>query len=519
MSFIEGDDLTSNWVAPRVENPVPEFLFRVFLCLQDYAGFKHIVRFGTTYRKGKRVPRTEKEQGKIEESLVRGREEVTMISMKGYLEDAVDMARLRRTVDADECINLHGMVHNIRDMGRFSFVELRLREGVIQCICDHDTKISDGQPLQDEMSIRCTGTVSKDSRAPNGFEVHINEITVLARPEKPRPVALGKKRNKLSLETELSLRPVVIRHSDQRYLFKLQEGLCRGFRGFLHGEQFTEIHSPKIVSTGAEGGSNIFKLEYFHRKAYLAQSPQLYKQMMVGVFERVYETGPVFRAEKHSTVRHLNEYTSLDFEMGFIDSFYDVMNMETAMIQHVFDLLVSEYADALEHLDIKLACPAEIPVLRFSEAKERIAERYGFEVKDPNDLEPEEERLIGRLVKEDMNSDFVFITHYPSKKRPFYTMDDPKDPKYSLSFDLLYKGLEITTGGQRIHAYQQQIDKMLRLGMNPEIFASYLQAHACGLPPHGGLGIGLERFLMQMAGKDNIRETSLFPRDLSRLEP
>ena len=442
-----------------------------------------------------------------------------MLSMKGDRESVIDVAELRVKADSDERVNLHGMIHHIRDMGRFSFVELRLCEGVIQCVCDQDTKISDGRPLQDEMSVRCVGTISQDQRASHGFEVHVDEVIVLARPEQPRPVPLGKKKNKLSLETELSLRPVVLRHSDKRYLFKLQEGLCRGFRSFLHSERFTEIHSPKIVSTGAEGGSNIFKLDYFHRKAYLAQSPQLYKQMMVGVFERVFETGPVFRAEKHSTVRHLNEYTSLDFEMGFIESFYDVMNMETAMIQHVISLLKRELADALDHLDIRLDCPVSIPVLRFSEAKEMIAERYSFRVKDPNDLEPEEERLIGRLVKEDLDSDFVFITHYPSKKRPFYTMDDPQDPKYSLSFDLLYKGLEITTGGQRIHAYQQQVDKMSRLGMNPEIFASYLQAHACGLPPHGGLGIGLERFLMQMAGKDNIREASLFPRDLSRLDP
>lgn len=293
----------------------------------------------------------------------------------------------------------------------------------------------------------------------------------------------------------------------------------RGFREFLHGEGFTEIHSPKIVKVGAEGGANIFKLDYFGQKAFLAQSPQFYKQTMVGVFDRVFEVGPVFRAEKHATTRHLNEYTSLDFEMGYIDSFADVMEMETAMLQHVMAVLKSEYAPQLELLSVELPKVESIPQVTFVRAKEMVAEKYNRKIRDPHDLEPEEEQLIGQLFKEEYGADFVFVTHYPTKKRPFYAMDDPEDPKHTLSFDLLLRGMEVTTGGQRIHDYDMQIAKMERLHMDVADFESYLMAHKNGLPPHGGLGIGLERLTMKLIGESNIREATLFPRDINRLIP
>ncbi len=295
--------------------------------------------------------------------------------------------------------------------------------------------------------------------------------------------------------------------------------MCRGFREYLQQQEFTEIHSPKIVSSGAEGGSNIFRLDYFGRKAYLAQSPQFYKQMMVGAYERVFEAGPVFRAEKHSTVRHLNEYTSMDFEMGFIDSFEDIMDMEQAMLKYTMKLLREKYAAELARLEVKLPSADNIPRVTFARAKELVSEKYGRRIRDPFDLEPEEERLIGELFREEYDSDFVFVTHYPSKKRPFYAMDDPADPRYTLSFDLLLRGLEITTGGQRIHDYEEQKAKMLAKGMDPEDFRDYLMIHKYGMPPHGGLGIGLERLLMMLTGKTNVRQCVLFPRDQSRLEP
>lgn len=240
---------------------------------------------------------------------------------------------------------------------------------------------------------------------------------------------------------------------------------------------------------------------------------------MAGVFERVFEIGPVFRAEKHATPRHLNEYTGLDFEMGYIDSFYDVIEMEAGYLRHAMELLAEEYAGELELLGAELPAADRIPCLRFDDAKRLAAERYGGRSRDPYDLEPEEEARIGRYAKEELGSDLVFVTHYPSKKRPFYAMDDPDAPRYTLSFDLLFRGMEVTTGGQRVHGYAEQLAKLEARGMDPADFESYLMIHKYGMPPHGGLGIGLERLTMQLCGLDNIRHASLFPRDRTRLDP
>ena len=241
--------------------------------------------------------------------------------------------------------------------------------------------------------------------------------------------------------------------------------------------------------------------------------------MMVGVFDRVFETAPVFRAEKHNTKRHLNEYTSLDFEMGYIDGFEDIMAMETGFLQYMMAMLAKDYEKELKILNITLPDVSKIPAVRFDEIKQKVSEKYGHKMRNPFDLEPEEEQLIGQYAQEEWGSDFVFVTHYPSKKRPFYAMDDPADTRYTLSFDLLYKGMEITTGGQRIHDYKALREKIAARGMEEEGLEHYLDTFKHGMPPHGGLGIGLERLTMKLVGEDNVRETTLFPRDLSRLEP
>ena len=240
---------------------------------------------------------------------------------------------------------------------------------------------------------------------------------------------------------------------------------------------------------------------------------------MVGVYDRVFETAPVFRAEKHNTRRHLNEYTSLDFEMGYIDGFEDIMAMETGFLQYAMKLLETDYAKELQILGVTFPTPGESPAARSGETKRLASEKYGRAMKNPFDLEPEEEILISRYAKEEWDADFVFVTHYPSKKRPFYAMDDPKDTRYTLSFDLLFRGMEITTGGQRIHDYRKLLEKMEARGMTTEGMEQYLSAFKYGMPPHGGLGIGMERLTMKLVGEDNVRETTLFPRDLSRLEP
>ena len=416
-------------------------------------------------------------------------------------------------------IRVNGFVHTIRDMGEISFVVLRKREGLLQCIFEEGFTGYSVKELRESQTVEFTGLLEKDERAPHGIEVRVKEAKILSTPAEPLPLPIGKWKLNPSLEAKLNYRSIALRNVRERAKFRIQEGIVRGFRDYLYSQQFTEIHTPKIGAKGAEGGSNIFKLDYFHRPAVLAQSPQFYKQMMVGVFDRVFETAPVFRAEKHNTKRHLNEYTSLDFEMGYIDSFTDIMEMETGFLQYTMKLLETEYAEELRILNMTLPRTDQIPMVRFDRAKELVAQKYNRKIRNPYDLEPAEETMIGRYFQEVYDADFVCVTHYPSKKRPFYAMDDPADPKFTLSFDLLFHGLEITTGGQRIHEYQMLRDKIAARGMTEEGMDQYLDTFKCGMPPHGGLGIGLERLTMKLVGEDNVREATLFPRDLSRLEP
>lgn len=430
----------------------------------------------------------------------------------------ISVKTLLETPEGTE-VKLEGAVHIIRDMGEVAFVILRKSEGLVQCVYEEGSVDFPLKDLKEESAVAVTGTVKKEDRAPGGVEVRLQTITVLSEPTEPMPLAVNKWKMNTSLEAMLNMRPIALRNVRERAKFRIQEGVVRAFRDFLHSQGFTEIHTPKIGAKGAEGGANIFKLEYFHRPAVLAQSPQFYKQMLVGVFDRVFEVGPVFRAEKHNTKRHLNEYTSLDFEMGYIDGFEDIMAMETGFLQYTMKLLERDYAKELKMLGVTLPNVEQIPAVRFDEAKQKVAEKYHRQIRNPYDLEPEEEALIGQYYKEECGADFVFVTHYPSKKRPFYAMDDPADPTYTLSFDLLYHGLEITTGGQRIHDYQMLLDKIEKRGMTTEGMEQYLTVFKYGMPPHGGLGIGLERLTMKLVGEDNVRETTLFPRDLSRLEP
>lgn len=416
-------------------------------------------------------------------------------------------------------IILEGAVHSVRDMGEIAFVILRKREGLIQTVWEEGKTDMELSEIREGDYIHVTGQIKDEERAPHGKEVRLSTIRHLSHVSCPLPLPIDKWKLNTSLEAKLDRRSLSLRNIRERARFRIQEGIVRGFRDFLYEQGFTEIHTPKIGAKSAEGGANMFRLSYFHRPAVLQQSPQLYKQMMVGVFDRVFETGPVFRAEKHNTRRHLNEYTSLDFEMGYIHSFLDICAMETGFLQYTMNLLEKEYSKELQLLNITLPDVEKIPYVRFDEAKRLVSEKYNRKIRNPFDLEPEEEELIGKYFKEEYNADFVFVTHYPSKKRPFYAMDDPEDTRYTLSFDLLYHGLEITTGGQRIHDLSMLEEKIQEKGMTEEGLEQYLDAFRFGMPPHGGLGIGLERLTMQLLGEDNVREACLFPRDMSRLEP
>lgn len=418
--------------------------------------------------------------------------------------------------EGDE-VTISGTILSIRSMGEISFIILRKGDGILQTVYETGVIGAEIFDLKEESCIEATGTVHKEKRAPHGLEIRLKQVKILSRPASPMPIAVSKWKLGASLEARLDMRPLTLRNIRERARFKIQEGIVRAFRDYLYQEGFTEIHSPKIGAKGAEGGSNIFKLDYFHHPAVLAQSPQLYKQMMVGVFERVFETGPVFRAEKHNTKRHLNEYTGLDLEMGFIRDFTDIMAMETGFLQYMVKLLAEQYKDEMEILGTRLPDTNKIPHVTFAKAKELIAEKYGAQIRGPYDLEPEEEQLIGTYFKEEYDADFVFVTHYPSKKRPFYTMDDPTNPTVTHSFDLLFRGVEVTTGGQRIHDYQKLLKKMEQKDIGTEGLEQYLSAFKYGMPPHGGLGIGLERLTMQLLEENNVREVSLFPRDMGRL--
>ena len=420
-----------------------------------------------------------------------------------------------------EEVTIRGAIHNSRDMSDFAFIIVRTARELIQCV--YSPEFSDYR-LDDKVVEQCSAKISGKvvkSETRDGserYELQIHNIEILSTPAAIPPVVISKKQINCDLNVNLDYRPVTLRNPKERAIFKIQEGIQRGFREYLMSQGFTEVHTPKINFAGAEGGTNVFKLDYFGKQVYLAQSPQLYKQALVPVYERVFEIGPVFRAEHHDTSRHLNEYISMDFEMGFIESFTDIMNMETGVLKYIMQLLKTEYAPEVELLKVDIPEITSIPCIRFKDAKEMCVKKLKH-ITDMKDFEPEEEAFLGKWAKQQFNSDFLFVTHYLSKKRPFYTMDDPEDPEVTLSFDLIFRGIEITSGGQRIHDYNMQVEKMKKLGMNPDEFETYLMLHKYGAPPHGGLGLGLERLTMHLLGFKNVRNAAMFPRDINRVTP
>lgn len=418
-----------------------------------------------------------------------------------------------------DTVSLEGSIHKIRAMRKFAFFVIRTPRRLVQCVYEPTEGQKPVSDFSEEDCVRLSGTIAVDARSPLGFEIRVKDITVLSSPAENLPIVINKKKLDCNVDIKLDYRAVSLRNPHERAYIKILDGIMDAFSTFMRSEGFTEFVPPKIVSAGAEGGADLFEVDYFGEKAYLNQSPQVYKQMMVGVFKKVFVVAPVFRAEKHSTTRHINEFEGLDFEMGFIDSFEDVMAVEARFMVYLFDFLKKNYALELEEIGVELPEIKQIPQFKFVEAKKIVAEKYGREFRNSNDLDPEEERLIGEYVKEEYGSPLVFITHYPSKKRPFYAMDDPEDPKYTLSFDLLLNGAEVTTGGQRIHDYRTQVDKMLARGMDPDEFKDFLMIHKYGMPPHGGLGIGLERLAMKLLEVDNIRTVTAFPRDMGRINP
>jgi nondiscriminating aspartyl-tRNA synthetase len=417
-------------------------------------------------------------------------------------------------------VRLAGWLHRQRRLSRVTFLIVRDRSGVAQVVVGDRGQAERVASLTPETVLSVTGRAVAAAQAPGGVEVHEPEIEVVAEPAEPPPLELWRPELAAQLPTRLDLAPLALRHPRAQAMFRVAAASIEGFRCALDGLGFTEIQTPKIVASATESGANVFAIDYFGRAAYLAQSPQFYKQAMVGVFERVYETGPVFRAEPHDTPRHLSEYVSLDAELGFIVDHGDVMVVAREAVAGMLTGVERRARDAAALVRIELPrVPEQIPAIHFSEAQTMIAAATGEDLADEPDLAPAHERWLGEWARREHDSDFVFVTGYPMVKRPFYTHPDPARPQFSNSFDLLFRGLELVTGGQRLHRYEDYVAALGARGEDPLAYESYLQAFRYGMPPHGGFAIGLERWVSRLTGAANVRETTLFPRDRGRLMP
>lgn len=417
-----------------------------------------------------------------------------------------------------EVVRVEGWIHAIRKFGAVNFLVIRDRSGTAQAILEPG-QVGRLEGLQVETVVAVEGTVEEEERATNGVEIRDASVTVITPVTDVLPFELNKRVLKPSLDVFLNNAPVGLRYPAKAAVFRLYSDLLFGFRDYLLQRGFTEIHTPKLVGEATEGGANVFQLDYFGRPAYLAQSPQLYKQIMVGVFERVFEIGPVFRAEPHYTARHLNEYASLDVELGFIRGPGDVMDLLIRLIEHMVRAAADRHPKDVETLGVELPRFGDVPRLKFREAQQLILDRYGENRFEEPDLSPQDERWLGEWAREEHNTDFVFVTHFPSTKVAFYSKADPEDPDYALNFDLIFRGQELVSGSQRINEHAELLDRLGARGMEPASFAGYLEAFKYGMPPEGGFAIGSERLLMRLIGADNIRETTLFPRDVNRLSP
>ncbi|MEU1587651.1 aspartate--tRNA(Asn) ligase [Micromonospora sp. NPDC005710] len=412
-------------------------------------------------------------------------------------------------------VRIAGWVHRRRLLKSVAFLIVRDATGLAQVVVTDPAVRAELDKLTEETVVEVTATATANDTAPAGVELTNPSVRPLGPPAVPPPFDLYRPSLTASLPTQLDNAPTALRHPTRSAALRISAAAVAGFRAALDASDFVEIHTPKVVSSSTESGANVFALDWFGRPAYLAQSPQFYKQLMVGVFERVYEVGPVFRAEPHDTVRHLAQYTSLDAELGFIADHRDVMRVLRDTVAGMLGTVGERAAGALATLGVEVpVVPAQIPAVHFTEAL-TIA---GAPADEP-DLAPAHERALGEWALREHDSDFLFVTGYPMAKRPFYTHPDPALPAYSNGFDLLFRGLELVTGGQRLHRHADYLAALAARGEPVEPYAGYLDAFRHGMPTHGGFAIGLERFVARLVGAANVREVTAFPRDLHRLTP
>lgn len=426
-----------------------------------------------------------------------------------------------------ETVTLSGWVTVRRDHGKLIFLVLRDRTGSVQLVIppDNETLLESAKDVRAEHAIQVSGLVkarpgkTATDDPVGGIEIEVKELATLAKPAEELPIDISKTDLDLNLETLLTHRTLALRNEKVRAIFRIYSEMLFAYAEALRQEGFMEIKTPKILSAATEGGANFFKIKYFDRDAFLAQSPQFYKQAAMSAFERVFEVGVVFRAEPSYTTRHVTEYTGLDAEMGFITGVEEVMAMLEKTMHHVFKHIGNTCQKELALFGASVPAAVPIPRIRLSEAFEILKNEYGKVLNDGEDIDSEGERLIGEYVKKKYGSDFVFLTHYPTAVRAFYSLPNAEDPKLSESYDLVFRGLEIASGAERVHEYQMLIDILKSRGLEPEQFKDYLDIFKNGAPRHGGWGLGSERIVQKLLGLETIKEAILYPRDVKRLTP
>ena len=425
------------------------------------------------------------------------------------------MAAALAHVAPGSVVTLRGHVHRRRDLATVTFLVLRDRTGLAQVVFEAGA----AELPPEETPVEVIGTAAASDKAPSGMEVIDATVNALSDPAETPPFDLWRPQLKVALPTLLDHAPLSWRHLRQRAKWQIGAASLRGFRRALDAQGFTEICTPKLVESATESGANVFPVDYFGKPAFLAQSPQFYKQQLVGAFERVYEVGPVFRAEPHDTARHLAEYVSLDVELGFIRDHRDVLDVLHLALEGMLDAIRADAAEAVDRLHLVLpTIPEQIPVIHFADALAMIGA-----APDEPDLAPEHERALSGWARDEFGSDVLAVEGYPLRKRPFYTHPWTRPPQaaggWSNSFDLLFRGLELVTGGQRLHRYDDYLTAIEQRGESPSSYSAYLEPFRHGMPPHGGFAIGLERWIAQLTNSANLREATLFPRDLNRLSP
>ncbi len=421
-------------------------------------------------------------------------------------------------------VEVQGWIHKKRLLGGLNFINLRDRSGLVQIVVEDKDEVEKLRGLQIGTVLKVTGEAVKEDRAPGGAELHKPKIEVMVPVTDEPPVEIDKplSHKPENLETLFDNRVVGLRNLQETKIFKIRAGLLRLIREFLNEQDFTEINSPKILAGATEGGAEVFKVDYFEKEAVLAQSPQFYKQIMVGVFERVFEIAPAYRAELSATTRHVSEVTMLDIEMGFIENHEEVLDMVQDMTYYVLTNAYKQFADELKSLNApELVLKPKFPRYTVAQVHEMYSKANETDTTKEKDLIPDEERWICDYAKKNDGCEAVYVTNFPVEAMKFYHMVNPDDPTTVLWGDLLFRGLEIATVPQREHHYEKMVQQMKDKGIDPEHpgFKYYLQAFKYGLPPHGGCGYGVDRLVEKTVGLNNIKEAILFPRDINRLTP